>query len=124
MERSTFFVQVAQPGQPLSDIMCQLEACHDADPSTVKADAILLRGEPQTFRRLPKSNAVVFTVKTTLMPLTSLGDEDLMGFAREMSSWPSEVAAYKGRDVWGKCAMRLCEDLLSRESVEDLPNTE
>lgn len=118
MERSTFFVQVTQLGQSLSDILCQLEACSNANPSTVEASGILLRRERQTFRRLPKSDAVVFTVKTTIMPLTGLGNEDLLGFAREMKSWPDEVAVYKGRDVWGECAVKYCKQRLPKGSLE------
>ena len=120
MERSTFFVQVAQPGQSLSDILCQLEACSNVDPWMVEAEDILVRRERQTFRKLPKSNAVVFTVKTTIVPLMGLGDEDLLGFARDIISWPSEVATYKGRDVWENCAMEFCKQRLPKGSVEGL----
>jgi len=119
MERSTFFVQVAQLGQSLSDILCQLKAYSTVDPLTVEASGILLRRERQTFRRLPKSDAVVFTVKTTIIPLTGLENEELLGFAREMKSWPDEVTTYKGRDVWGECAMEYCKQRLPKGSLEE-----
>lgn len=120
MERSTFFVQVARPGQSLSDIMCPLEAGGTVDPSMVGAEDVLLRRERQAFRRLPKSDAVVFSVKTTITPLESLGSEDLLGFAKEVISWPDEVAAYKGRDIWGQCAMEFCKQKLPKGCVEGL----
>lgn len=120
MERSAFFVQVARPEQSHSDILCQLEACGTVDPWMVNARDVLLRRERQTFRRLPKSDAVVFSVKTAITPLESLGDEDLLGFAKEVSSWPGEVAIYKGRDVWGRCAMEFCRQKLAKGSVDGL----
>ena len=59
-------------------------------------------------------------MKTTLTPLASLGDKDLLDFVRAMVSWPDEVAAYKGRGVWGRCAMEFCKQRLSEGIVEDL----
>jgi hypothetical protein len=120
MERSAFFVQVVRPGQSLIDILCQLEAYGTVDPWMVQARDVLFRRERQAFRRLPKSGAVVFSVKTTITPLERLGDEDLLGFAKEVSSWPGEVAVYKGRDVWGQCAMEFCKQKLPKGSVEGL----
>lgn len=117
MERSASFVQVAQEDMTLSEILCQLEGPGSSDSSTVRVDRVLIRRERQTFRRLPKSGALVFTVKTTLTPLQDLDEEELLGLKREMESWPTEVATYKGRHVWGECAMRYCESKIS-DAVE------
>lgn len=120
MERSAFFVQVTQEKQALLDILCHLEASGSADPFTLKTNNLFIRRERQTFRRLPKSDAVVFTVKTTITPLQDLNREELLASTREMVSWPAEVATYKGRNIWGDCAMKFCEQRLSEEDGEGL----
>ena len=106
--RVALFVQVIDPNESMSDILCQLEA-----PSGRKKPGhpgnVLIRRERQTFRRLPKSRAVLFTVKTELEKLTEVKAKDLQELATEIRSWPAEVANYKGRDQWGKCVLDFCD---------------
>ena len=52
---------------------------------------IIIRRERQTFRRLPKINAVVFTVKTTITPLVQFPKEELEGLAAEIRPWPEDI---------------------------------
>lgn len=107
MERASFFVQVNEPGQPLPDILCQLEPMgrRIAD----EANDIVFRWECQKFRRLPKTGAILFSVKTELVQLTDMDSKELNDFAIEAKGWPDEVATYKRRHEWGECAFRFCD---------------
>ncbi|KAF8665699.1 hypothetical protein AX16_000151 [Volvariella volvacea WC 439] len=62
-------------------------------------EELRLRSERQTLRRLPKSGAVAFTIRTYLTPVTLLGQErGVPGrLASALRSWPADVAEYKGR---------------------------
>lgn len=64
-------------------------------------ERLFLRLERQTFSRLPRTRAVLFTIHTTLAPLaTVLTDrERLARFAGVIRTLPPEVCAYKGI-VW------------------------
>ena len=69
-------------------------------------EMLRLRVERQTLRRLPKSGAVVFTIRTYIVPMEEIGNEP--GVPERLSSaiksWSEEVAEYKGRGRagWGK----------------------
>ncbi|PGH12036.1 hypothetical protein AJ79_04545 [Helicocarpus griseus UAMH5409] len=99
MERSSYFVQVTAPDEPMSSILFQPVGLSHEDIEP-QPENILIRRERQTFRRLPKSGAIVFGVKTSLTPLQELPLEDLKNLVIEMRSWPDAVAKYKGRDHW------------------------
>ncbi|KAF8914122.1 hypothetical protein CPB84DRAFT_1741949 [Gymnopilus junonius] len=65
----------------------------------IAIDWIRLRTERQTLRRLPRSGAVVFTIRTYLTPVTALGKErGIPGrMASALRSWPEDVGEYKGK---------------------------
>lgn len=109
MERSSFFVQVTEPSQTLSEILCQLEPM--AGISARCPEDITFRLERQVFRRLPKTGAVLFSVKTRLIPLTELTASELKNFAVEARSWPEHIARYKGMPEWGQCALEFCDSM-------------
>jgi len=70
-------------------------------PSTLR-----FRTERQTLRRLPKSGAILFTIRTYIFPVTELGKERGIParMASAIRSWPVDVAKYK--------ALALYEDVL------------
>lgn len=109
MERSNFFVQVTEPGQSLSEILCQLESMDGRVAR--KPEDILFRWERQSFRRLPKTGAILFSVKTDLVQLKDMTAKELKEFAMEARSWPEEVARYKRRHEWGDCALQFCDSM-------------
>ena len=115
MERFNFFVQVTEPNQTLQDILCQLESL-EANPEPTRPDDVVFRWERQVFRRLPKSGAVLFSVKTGLTKLSDMNASELRDFAIEARSWPEEVANYKLRNLWGDCALQFCDSMAGVES--------
>ncbi|KAG6333198.1 hypothetical protein ID866_5889 [Astraeus odoratus] len=67
-------------------------------PSTLR-----LRTERQTLRRLPRTGAVVFGIRTYQVKVEQLVQERTRVAGRLASavrSWPEDVAAYKGRERW------------------------
>ena len=58
------------------------------------------RSERQSLRRLPRSGAVAFTIRTYFHPITDIADEDYVPgrLADAVRSWGDDVARYKGRD--------------------------
>lgn len=71
---------------------------------------IYVRRERQTFTRLPKSDAILFTVRTFMTRLTLLGDEELTAFVEQAKGWGSEMAAYKGREQWWDTVLKYQEE--------------
>lgn len=73
-----------------------------------------MRRERQTFTRLEKTGAVLFTVRTYMQPLEDLGEEEAVAFVHQVKSWEDEIKAYKGWDVWGDAFSEWCEKRIGR----------
>lgn len=58
-----------------------------------------LRSEHQTLRRLPVTDAVVFTIRTQQCPLSALDRRDRHHLADTLEGWTPAVRAYKGGAV-------------------------
>jgi len=74
-----FFVQVRPPGESLAETLF-IQEPNDFFPGNVNnlwPRDIIIKRERQTFCRLPKTNAVVFTVKTSITPLVRFPKEEL-----------------------------------------------
>lgn len=58
------------------------------------------RSERQTLRRLPRSRAIIFTVRTYFIPVTNICREPHVPgrLASSIRSWSPEIAEYKGLD--------------------------
>lgn len=113
MERRPVMFQVADLRGDLAAILCQLDA-FNYDTKPAGPEEIIIRAERQTFRRLPKSNAVLFAVKTTLCRLTDLSHAELEKMINDAKSWPDQMAQYKGKHCWWDCAMRYYESVSCR----------
>jgi hypothetical protein len=71
---------------------------------------IYIRRERQTFTRLSTSDAILFTVRTFMTPLTSLGDKELTAFVEQAKGWGGDMAAYKGREQWWDTVLQYQEE--------------
>lgn len=62
----------------------------------------MFRSERQTLRRLPKTGAVVFTIRTYFHPVTDIAQEDYVPgrLASAVRSWGSDVRRYKGAEKY------------------------
>ncbi|KAL9622420.1 MAG: hypothetical protein Q9160_003264 [Pyrenula sp. 1 TL-2023] len=61
------------------------------------------RSERQSLRRLPRSGAVVFTIRTYFVPVREIcGEKGVPGrLASAVRSWGEDVSRYKGRERYG-----------------------
>ena len=107
MERSNYFLETKEPDEDLGDTLFRPMALNEDQPG-LSIDNILLRQERQTFRRLPRTGALIFSVKTTLNTFDELPVEQLQALATEIRSWPEDMAKYKGRDIWGQRVLDYC----------------
>jgi len=69
---------------------------------TTTVENIRLRTERQSLRRLPRSGAIAFTIRTYLFPVTELAKEPGVPgrMASAIRSWPDDVAFYKGQTLY------------------------
>ncbi|KIM83882.1 hypothetical protein PILCRDRAFT_6759 [Piloderma croceum F 1598] len=132
--RNNYFIQIVGPDEDRKNMMPN--ECADLDPNElawsstvngseddfspgngghgaisqkailVSPSTIRFRTERQTLRRLPKSGAILFTIRTYIFPVTELGKERGIParMASAIRSWPADVAKYK--------ALALYEDVL------------
>ncbi|KAE9982283.1 hypothetical protein BLS_006290 [Venturia inaequalis] len=114
-ERWAYFVQTLDPA---TDVLStrSLFVQNPAAMFPVPASAerwderwIVVRRERQTFTRLERTGAIVFTVRTRMERLSSLGLKELDGLRREVRAWPDDVALYRRREVWGDVLLGFCD---------------
>jgi Protein of unknown function (DUF3445) len=84
----------------------EAEVSGNSSASKSSLSKIYVRRERQTFTRLAVSDAILFTVRTFMTPLTSLGDDELTAFVEQAKGWAGEMAAYKGREQWWDTVLR------------------
>lgn len=72
---------------------------------------IVIRRERQTFTRLERTGAIVFTVRTRMGRLESLGLQELNGLRKEVRAWPDDVAKYRRRELWGEVLLGFCDGM-------------
>ncbi|PWY66434.1 hypothetical protein BO70DRAFT_374717 [Aspergillus heteromorphus CBS 117.55] len=77
------------------------------------------RSERQSLRRLPRTGAVVFTIRTYFEPVTAIAREPGVPgrLASAVRSWGEDVARYKGREKYGGVLLEFL-DRMHREQVE------
>ncbi|PPQ77299.1 LOW QUALITY PROTEIN: hypothetical protein CVT25_010881 [Psilocybe cyanescens] len=90
-----------------------------------KVECIRFRSERQTLRRLPRSGAVVFTIRTYLTPVSLLAREKGVPgrMASALRSWPEDVGEYKGkyRGGWFEPLLKYldeCEEVQGPSGAE------
>ena len=71
-------------------------------PNPPKVEDIRIRHERQTLRRLPRSRAILFMVRTYLLPVVDLVNEKdaLYTFREAVNAFPPEMAKYKAKHLW------------------------
>lgn len=69
------------------------------------------RSERQSLRRLPKSGAICFTVRTYFLPVTEMAQEDYVPgrLASAIRSWDERVSNYKGREKYGNVLLEFLD---------------
>ncbi|KAI5371386.1 hypothetical protein J4E82_009916 [Alternaria postmessia] len=73
-----------------------------ANSEGLRVEDIHFRSERQSLRRLPKSKALLFTIRTYFEPVTTIAKEPHVPgrLAEAIRSWDETVSYYKGREHW------------------------
>ncbi|KAG6901880.1 hypothetical protein C0995_007004 [Termitomyces sp. Mi166 len=81
---------------------------------------IRLRSERQTLRRLPRSGAILFGIRTYITPIEKLAQEPGVAkrLASSMRAWSDEVGEYKGKNSggWWDVTMNYLDKKADEES--------
>ncbi|KAK3690540.1 hypothetical protein B0T22DRAFT_463812 [Podospora appendiculata] len=69
------------------------------------------RSERQSLRRLPKSGAVVFTIRTYFHRIMDIAEEDYVPgrLASAVRSWGEDVSRYKGKERYGDVLLEFLD---------------
>lgn len=91
-----------------------------ANSKGLSVQDIHFRSERQTLRRLPRSKAIVFTIRTYFEPVTKLAQEPHVPgrLAEAIRSWDETVSFYKGKSHWDKILLPYLDeqDQLQRQN--------
>jgi hypothetical protein len=73
-----------------------------ANSKGLRVEDIHFRSERQSLRRLPKSKALLFTIRTYFEPVTTVAKEPHVPgrLAEAIRSWDGTVSYYKGMEHW------------------------
>jgi len=85
----------------------------------VTPEMMVLRTERQTLRRLPKTGAVLFTIRTYITPVVSLVREPGVPsrLASAVRSWPGVVARYKSREIFGEVLLSYLDEWATKQAT-------
>ncbi|KAG2415153.1 hypothetical protein HFD88_006344 [Aspergillus terreus] len=102
--RNNYFIQV-DDSLPWSHSIGPEDAPEVSWNTAAKNKAIehhFFRSERQSLRRLPRSGAVVFTIRTYFEPVTEIAKEPYVPgrLASAIRSWDGDVSRYKGREKY------------------------
>jgi hypothetical protein len=83
-----------------------------ANSHALSIDEIHFRSERQTLRRLPRSKAVIFTVRTYFEPVTRIAQEPHIPgrLAEAIRNWDETVSFYKGKSHWDKILLPYLDE--------------
>jgi hypothetical protein len=112
MERYTYFIQTGST-------LFQPQAFPESVVERPRVEDLHVRAERQTLRRLPRTKAIVFMIRTYMTPLTDLLDEkeSLESLRSAVKGWPEDFGRYKGRDVWGAVFEDWCDEVLKKNEL-------
>ncbi|THH20946.1 hypothetical protein EW146_g507 [Bondarzewia mesenterica] len=99
-----------------------VDAAVEKQDMNVKPSMMRLRMERQTLRRLPKTGAVIFTIRTYIVPVEELVKE--VGtpgrMASAIRSWPDDVAGYKSRASYQQYVLPYLDECHKKQVEEGL----
>ena len=119
--RNNYFIQVDE-SLPWSHSIGDEDAPSVSWSTAEKDKAVenhFFRSERQTLRRLPRTGAIVFTIRTYFHPITEVAQEDYVPgrLASAVRSWDGWVSEYKGREKYGDVLLEYL-DKKNEEQVE------
>ncbi|KAL1592272.1 hypothetical protein SLS60_011349 [Paraconiothyrium brasiliense] len=97
----------------------QVASWATANSKDLTIDEIHFRSERQSLRRLPKSGALMFTIRTYFEPVTVIAQEPHVPgrLAEAIRAWDETVSHYKGRSHWEGIMLPYLDEM-HRKQVE------
>lgn len=88
-----------------------------ADSTNQTVEDIHFRSERQSLRRLPKSKALLFTIRTYFEPVTVIAQEPHVPgrLAEAIRSWDETVSYYKGRSHWDSLLLPYLDEMHQKQ---------
>jgi hypothetical protein len=118
MERTNLFIQTT-PDLFQDAPECELlPSLIQASISPVKVETLQVRRERQTFTKLAHTGAVVFTVRSFMVPLTTLSVQELRALRSQVAGWEEEMKEYKGWEIWGAVLMGWCDARIAEDDLQ------
>ncbi|KAL9053266.1 MAG: hypothetical protein Q9162_004874 [Coniocarpon cinnabarinum] len=80
------------------------------------------RSERQSLSRLPRTGAVVFTIRTYFHPITEVAREPYVPgrLASAVRSWGDDVSRYKGKERYGEVLLQYLDGMHEKQVAEGL----
>ncbi|ROT40796.1 hypothetical protein SODALDRAFT_330527 [Sodiomyces alkalinus F11] len=85
-------------------------------------EEVWFRSERQTLRRLPRTGAVVFTIRTYFHPMTEVAREDYVPgrLASAIRSWGPDVRRYKGLEKFERVLLEYLDEQHQKQVEQGL----
>lgn len=112
---AAFTGDICEPSYNVGGPGAQLDALGGKRPP---AEDLWLKTEYQTLRRLPKTGAILFTIRTLVQPMPKIGVEAAKVLHKSLSGMRPELREYKG--VPGEAAedlLKMLEGVIAKEAV-------
>jgi hypothetical protein len=119
--------EVACKSIPLSGNSSNNSAWETANDKGLTINDLYFRSERQSLRRLPRSKALLFTVRTYFEPITTIAQEPHVPgrLAEAIENWDEAASKYKGKHHWADILLPYLheQDELQKKSgvVEKIP---
>ncbi|KAK9477141.1 hypothetical protein V1514DRAFT_134742 [Lipomyces japonicus] len=84
----------------------------DAATQATDVSRLHFRSERQSLRRLPKSGAIVFTIRTYFVPIIKIAKEPYVPgrLANGVRAWAEDVAVYKGKRKYDDLLLKFLDE--------------
>lgn len=114
-------LKVEAPIQRYNGFVQPEKVLHSQEPFSKTAqtiDDVHIRAELQSLRRLPRTKAIVFTVRTHLNPVTCLKDqpEALETLWDATRNYVGKTGVYKVKHLWNHVFEPWCQEVLGKET--------
>ncbi|KAF2850214.1 hypothetical protein T440DRAFT_468575 [Plenodomus tracheiphilus IPT5] len=96
-----------------------------ADSTNLTVNDIHFRSERQSLRRLPKSKALLFTIRTYFEPVAAIAQEPHVPgrLAEAIRAWDDTVSYYKGRSHWEDLLLPYLDEMHQKQVASGVLDT-
>ena len=96
----------------------------DARPNPT-LENLHFRSERQVLRRLPRSGAILFTIRTYFHPIIEIAEEPGVPgrLASALRSWPDEIVRHKGRKIYEDILLKYLDEKHAEQCANGFTST-